>query len=495
MHPVERYAEPVTLVRRGVDHGPIFHSTHGGTTHVSRKLTSLIASLPHRPSVNLPTLATWLRPPVPEDLEQTPYLGVFRVPAHHQVTVGPSGERKRLELSTALSLQENIDPRDAVREVSTRFVAAVRRHIEHRERVAVLVSGGVDSSAVLAAAVALARGATRKEIHAIAVHFAADGDDRPYLRDLADALGIVPIRISPSSGGPFVLDTLVVDGAPIGSAAMALRAALLTRARESGAEVALTGDGGDFLFDGNPEHLAALALSGHVFRALHQAVRLRVYWQDPGIDQAWSFVVRPLLARLPPQRLRSHRLHRKLTKRFPWAGPSLRAHLRGPWPHPDPSATPSVRLRRFLTDPRLSSYDDIRGQFSSTYGIEYVSPFLDETLIRFVLSLPPTMLFHGDRCRALLRLAMDPLVPDSVRWRPDKSAFGPAFVEMMRAAGGFEALTPLAEMRHLGRLGWVDPPAFARSLRALREAPTEGQALVGIWPALSFEALSMANVA
>ena len=188
-------------------------------------------------------------------------------------------------------------------------------------------------------------------------------------------------------------------------------------------------------------------------------------------------------------------LRQTLNRRFPWAGPALRAHLRRDWSHATPASTASERLRRFITDPRLGSYDDIRTQFSSKYGVECVSPFLDEELIRFVLSLPPTMLFHGGQCRALLRLAMDPIVPDSVRWRPDKSAFGPAFVEMMQAAGGFDILRPLAEMRHLGRHGWVNPTAFARSFRALTEAPHRGSALVGIWPPLAFEALLNSSAA
>ena len=297
--------ETTILVRRGVDHGPIFHATQNGKTLISRKLAPLVESLSPRPSIDLEAFATWLRPPLPEDLERTPYRGVFRVPAHHQVTLNPNGKRTLVELPTNLASLDAIEPAEAVRELSVRFVAAVRRHIENRQRVAVFVSGGVDSSAVLAATVALARGASRPEVEAIAIHFGAEGDDRPYLRDLTKALGLVPIRMSPSSGGPHVLETLVVDGTPLGSAPMALRAALLKRARESGAEVALTGDGGDFLLDGAPEH--PLAVSGGL-ECRTPGGPLACVLARSGVDQAWSFIV--ARCTWSPTRLRNLRFAR-----------------------------------------------------------------------------------------------------------------------------------------------------------------------------------------
>ena len=127
-----------------------------------------------------------------------------------------------------------------------------------------------------------------------------------------------------------------------------------------------------------------------------------------------------------------------------------------------------------MGNPIMGRRDDGRGQFSTLTGIEQADPFLDEDLVRFVFSLPPSLLHAGGRNRGLLRMAMDGLVPDDVRYRFDKSRFEPAMLAMMRAAGGFQALAPLAEMRHTGRLGLVDPCAF-KSARAATLDPNWGQ--------------------
>src|SRR5262249_27824226 len=154
----------------------------------------------------------------------------------------------------------------------------VHRAVENRRRVGILVSGGIDSSSVLAVAVALARGAGAPEIDAISLSFAGPGDDRPYLKDLCDSLGIVPLRVSPKDASGFVMRALAAEGAPFVWPTGGWN--LMTRelARERGAEAVITGQAGDQLLNGDPRAYTQLAWSGHWFDAMSRFARFRQKW-------------------------------------------------------------------------------------------------------------------------------------------------------------------------------------------------------------------------
>src|ERR1019366_7485386 len=113
-----------------------------------------------------------------------------------------------------------------------------------------------------------------KEIDAVSLHFAGDGDDRPYLHDLERELGIVAIKVSPRDAGSSVLPLLESAAIPWWAASQATDFAVLRAAREHGADVVLSGTGGDDLFDGFPRMLADDFARGRL-HALRDAARVR----------------------------------------------------------------------------------------------------------------------------------------------------------------------------------------------------------------------------
>jgi asparagine synthase (glutamine-hydrolysing) len=137
---------------------------------------------------NTRALAALILANISTDLSATVFEGVRRVEASEAVVFGASGisasARAEFELKPRVGT-----PDELAEELRTAIEQAVRRAIEGRRRVAIQVSGGLDSSSVLAQAVALARGAKRPEIDAITWSFAGLGRS-PHLEELARGWGL-----------------------------------------------------------------------------------------------------------------------------------------------------------------------------------------------------------------------------------------------------------------------------------------------------------------
>ena len=70
--------------------------------------------------------------------------------------------------------------------------------------------------------------------------------------------------------------------------------------------------------------------------------------------------------------------------------------------------------------PKLLRYED---RNSMAHSIESRVPFCDPELVTFLRSLPPEYLIRGKKTKAVMRQAMNGLIPDSVLNRTDKIGF------------------------------------------------------------------------
>ncbi|MGH7297445.1 MAG: asparagine synthase-related protein, partial [Polyangiaceae bacterium] len=133
-------------------------------------------------------------------------------------------------------------PQDLATGLREQLELAVRRTVGEARRVAVLVSGGLDSSGILAVALALQPGACEsRQIEAIAEVCASPGDDRPHLATLERALDLAAVRVPARAASRWFERSLCADAQPqvfaAGCGEMLLWATGLAR----GADVALGG--------------------------------------------------------------------------------------------------------------------------------------------------------------------------------------------------------------------------------------------------------------
>lgn len=323
---------------------------------------------------------------------------------------------------------------------------AVQRQMVADVPVGAFLSGGLDSSSV----VAFAR-EQNPEIRCFTIEATgADDegipDDLPYARRVAAYLK-VPLEVVRIDAARMAadlpamvaqLDEPLADPAP-------LNVLYISRlARELGIKVLLSGAGGDDLFTGYRRHRALM--SEKYWSWLPHVARTGLEHFTSRFDQH-----RPLLRRL--RKLfngASLDGDARLVNYFRWVDrkdltklytPELRVAL-GTSLAEDPMMAfladmpsdthPLERMlaleqRFFLTDHNLTYTD----KMSMAVGVEVRVPFLDLDLIDFAARIPARFKQRGSEGKWVLKKAMEPYLPRDVIYRP-KSGFGAPLRRWMR---------------------------------------------------------------
>ncbi|MFO0739445.1 MAG: asparagine synthase-related protein [Labilithrix sp.] len=408
------------------------------------------------------------------DFSVTPYKGVYAAEAESSPPV--------CDLPSPGAVE------DAAESVRHALELTLERQLGAANRVAVLTGGGLDSGGLLALVHNWAR-QRGKSCLAVGLSFEDAGDDRPYLSALEAHLECEVIRVYPEEGAPYwsrVIEGL--DGAPQtwGNAPMEL--ALYARARDAGAEVTVTGVGGDHLFDGDPRALAELVRKGRPLAALTAARSLRGF--DRPISPVASWVLRPWLGSFLPRSAYT-RVVQAPPRFIPsWAGPRLVRHLSSARREAMRSVhlNPEQRAKRRARQNRI--FERQRQQIRLALGIDRIDPFLDESLLAFRDQLPPHWLLMGGIRRGLYREALRDLIPEALYRRESKSRFTGAFVRFSQALGGLEQLRDLAVPRMLASFDVVKIPPFRAEYESLCANQSSARGWGAVLPVILLEAFA-----
>lgn len=381
--------------------------------------------------------------------------------------------------------------RDAVRGVVTR---SVEQAIGSARRVAVLASGGVDSAVVLA--VARAVGAPDVDVFAVALDFEGPGDDRPYMRLLEERLNCRVSRVTPEECARNLSALRGVDRSPFTFVNGLMVLEMMRRAREEGAEVVLTGSGGDDIFDGDPRSISELTRRGKPLAAFRMARGLCGFARPSYPAIHWA--LRPLVASFVPRALRVARARwsaiRWWGKNIPeWAGPEIHRYLRARRTRNAERLADALESQPVPYDPleaesavEMAAYSAWRN--SQLIGVPRRDPLEDAAVAAVVASIPPNWLLSGGMRRGLFREAFADHLPARVTSRLDKARFEPAFARMLAASGGLESLRELADVRELESLELVRPRPFQAAFDQFIQNPRLGECWTTVWPTLAVEA-------
>lgn len=352
---------------------------------------------------------------------------------------------------------------------------AVRRQMVADVPVGAFLSGGLDSSAV----VAFAR-EQNPQIHCFTIE-AAGGqeegatDDLPYARRVAQHLGVplevVKIDASRMAGD---LERMVVQlDEPLADPAPLNVLYISQLAQQQGMKVLLSGAGGDDLFTGYRRHRAVQM--ERCWSWLPRAARSGLERATSALDQR-----RPMSRRLA-KLFSGAGLSggQRLAHYFVWARegdllglytPEFRAELAGAVatapmleflrPLGD-SVSPLERMlaleqRFFLADHNLPYTD----KMSMAVGVEVRVPFLDLDLVDFAAQIPLGLKQRGQEGKWVLKKAMEPYLPHDVIYR-SKSGFGAPLRRWMRHELR-ELLGDLLSVDSLKKRGLFEPAAVQR---------------------------------
>jgi asparagine synthase (glutamine-hydrolysing) len=379
------------------------------------------------------------------------------------------------QLPVFRGVMEDLSETDAITGTVDVLRRAVRRQLVSDVPVGAFLSGGLDSSTVVAFAREQAPDIRCFTIESVGGQEPGTADDLPYARRAAQHLGVQldVVRIDASRMADDLermvvqLDEPLADPAP-------LNVLYISRlAREQGVKVLLSGAGGDDVFTGYRRHVAVQY--EHFWRWLPASVRGGLEDWTSALDQRNSPFRR--LAKLFSGARENG--NAAVASYFLWAREAellalytagFRASLQqasasGPmleFLEPLPASVRpmnkmlALEQRFFLADHNLVYTD----KMAMAAGVEVRVPFLDVEVVEYAARIPLGLKQRGRVGKWVLRRAMEPYLPEDVIYRP-KTGFGAPLRRWMR-----HELRPLLgdllSVDSLKRRGLFEPAAVQR---------------------------------
>lgn len=348
---------------------------------------------------------------------------------------------------------------------------AVRRRLRSDSPIVGELSGGIDSSSIICMADDIIE---KGDVDSVRLDTIStfdpkepDGDERPYMAQIEAKRGRCGHHLNREDYG-HVLDLNFSRFIPAPGASECsgkLRDDLLQLFRNQRYRVLLSGIGGDELLGGVPNPLAQLAdliVMPRPFQLVKQLTAWSLLKRRPCIH----LLGETLLTLLPATfRVRFSRQARVA----PWINPvfahrcGLSIRQLGPvgghgfWqPSRREYAQTVIALSRQMS--RLPAH--------GIAGEERRYPYLDRSLVEFLISIPATQLLRPGERRSLMRRSLAGIVPQEVLWRKTK-----AFVNrsvLLAFENCWTELELLFESPLSGVMGYVDAVRLREGLRSAK---------------------------
>lgn len=363
-------------------------------------------------------------------MDRTPYAGIYAVEPGCVVIVSVGRLEKRrhwkIDPSNEIRYRTDAEYEEHFRHL---FVQAVRRRLRSDRPVWAEMSGGLDSTSIVCVADHLVEtGQVSIPKVKTTSHFTEgtlNSDEGKYIRWVEQQRGMVGFHQRYD-------DHCMRFAAPEQRFYGHLTAAILhsrmpealgDEMKEGGARLLLSGHGGDHLLwaiESAAPDLADLIYRGRLY-ALHQRTKT---WSGIFNKSYFSVMLRDGVAPLLPE-LWQDRYHANLPGPPAWLEPALARHLAvggSPWLPKDPFGipTPGLRFRSRLVLKAIELA--AKGGYRSVRCGDIVYPFLDRSLIEFLLSIPFNQIMRDGVQRSLQRRALGGLVYSKILKRKYKAS-------------------------------------------------------------------------
>lgn len=415
---------------------PIYYLHEGGRFAFASELKALIASGMVRPRLRMEALHHYLAfyaVPTPFSILE----GVLMLPPGHYLLF----EAGRVSLTRYWDIPADeplgLTEREIIGEVRRLLEESIRLRMVSDVQVGAFLSGGLDSSAVLA----LMTRISGDRLRSFSIGFDEAGagmDERSAARLMAQHYGSDHSEV-------IVTGAQVRDELPAIIRAMdqptgdGLNTYLVSQATAKHVKVALSGLGGDELFAGYPQYRLfqradqAAWLWKQMPRTARavardlpiESVQRAIPWLEGDIMERYSRV-RVLFSEEERQRLYSPSTRAGMGE----VSPSL--HHLGQLLNPTDAATLAqltrLELRGYMTHTLLRDTDVM----SMAHSLEARVPLIDHKLVEFAVRIPAEMKLRGRRSKWVFAEALRDLVPAEVIRRP-KRGFEMPVAAWMRA--------------------------------------------------------------
>lgn len=502
----DRTDRSLTLARDRMGEKPLYYGWQGDTLLFGSDLKALRVHPKFRGELDRNALAFLMRYsfiPAPHSI----YSGIRKLGPGQILKVANAGSART---HTYWSLREQAvaakqdgfqgsEP-EALDELDRKLSLAVRRQMLSDVPLGALLSGGIDSTSI----VALMQSQSARPIRTFTIGFSCEAyDEAAYARAIARHLGTdhTELYVEPADAMSLIPRLAELYSEPFADASQIPTHLVSTLARQT-VTVALSGDGGDELFCGYNRHLMA-AKTWQKMQYVPQTVRAGlgrlVQMGSPAFYDSLGAVAG--LARSLP------RLDDKARKAAAVLGSATLEdfYARALAARPDSEGlvlgqTASARLRtsidqagRFAAAEQVMLFDGLcylpdnvlakLDRAAMGVSLETRVPFLDRDVVEFALRLPLKMKLRNSRTKWILRQLVGRHVPRDLMERP-KMGFSVPIREWLRGPlrDWAEALLDETRMR---QQGYLDAGRIREIWRNHQSGRSDNAQL--LWNALMFQ--------
>jgi asparagine synthase (glutamine-hydrolysing) len=504
----------LTLSRDRIGEKPLYYGKIGKTLVFASELKALRAFPGFNASINRDALALLMRHnyiPAPWSI----YEGIFKIIPGSFLTLASPDDQARPATywsarHTALTGLANPfcgDEHEAVDELENLLKAAVRAQMISDVPLGAFLSGGFDSSLI----VALMQAQSTQRVKTFTIGFHEEQyNEAVHAEAVARHLGTehTELYVTPKECQAVIPKLPAIYDEPFADSSQ-IPTFLVSELTRRHVTVSLSGDGGDELFGGYPRYFRAMELYRHINRfsdALHRKLIKAVTFLPPAAWDRLFVLLRPVL----PSRLRN--ATRPGTKLHELAGTigsdtleTLYLSLLSHWHDPTSIVLNSKEPETVVNEPKLwldcktQEYrmmyldlitylpDDILvkvDRAAMAVSLETRVPFLDHRVVEFSWRLPLAMKIRADQGKWALRQILYRYVPKKTVERP-KMGFGVPIDQWLRGPLREWAESMLDENR-LKQEGFFNPGPIRAKWTAHLTGQSNWQYL--LWDVLMFQA-------
>ena len=297
------------------------------------------------------------------------------------------------------------------------LVESVRLHMVSDVPLGAFLSGGIDSSAVVATAAAL----SPASLKTFSIGFKEpEYNELGHARLVADTFATDHRELTL---GPDALDQLkdlawYLDE-PFGDSS-AIPTYMVSKLAAQSVKVVLSGDGGDELFGGYDKYVVekrersarflpwpARVLLGSIGRAMPEGMRGRNFLRHHSLPAAQRYLDACTLFRHDEMRKLFRPEFSELLSGFePWRSRAAYLDSGGHWL----SNLQGLDIGHYLPLDILTKVD----RMSMAHSIETRVPLLDHKVVEFALTIPPEMNLRGGATKYVLKRAMEGILPERI---------------------------------------------------------------------------------
>lgn len=429
---------------------PLYYLWQKGTLLFASEIKQLLA-FQEKNSVNEQVLLRYLKQAlIDASFPETFFQDIWQVKPRHSLVVdlvsGKTQENPYWEFGgEEMPSQEG----EALARFRELFLDSVRLRLRSDVPVGVLVSGGLDSSAI-----AVAANAQQENIQC----FGVASQDQKYSEerfiDLLEekaGLNTQKFRPKPAESWQALENVVWHQDEPFGGMNVVLHERMLaTIKQDTGITVLLSGQGGDEILGGYRKYflfyLKELFGQGRIGRGAWEVVASLLHG-----TVLWQFSLAEAKRYIPYYRGSHDPVSRVLRKEV---------HLEPLWHSESLAQRQKADVERYSV-PALTHYED---RNAMRHSMEVRLPFLDYRLVDFALGMPNALKIKNGWTKFILRKTMTEL-PKEIAWRRDKQGFLTPEAKWLKEDLKERVLEVFQDSR-LAKTGLVDKAALVKLYNA-----------------------------